>query len=103
MLLFFLFGLEESKVITRRHIDDAIARLPEKDEDLERILLEIRYALCFEGRLTEVLADDLLPERALRQLLFTLEVEIVSRLTGEPKRLLPFDLGTFRGASAARH
>lgn len=85
-LVFCAVNLEPSDTLTERDIENASERLPEHDEDLERIQREIRYCLGLAESLAEILGDDNLSDRVLRELLAELDAEIGSRLTGEPKR-----------------
>lgn len=96
-LVYFAFEIGEQDELSHADIERAAKRLPEKDADLERLQLELRYAFNFEGSLTEVLGDDSVSDRIMRQLLLALDVEITARLTGERKQLLPFAVGGFRG------
>lgn len=97
-LVFLVVDLEPRDELTSGDVAATVARLPADEDALEQLLLEIRYSINFEGSLAEVLGDDQLSDRVIRQLLFALEVEVVSRLTGEPKRRLPFEGPSFRSA-----
>lgn len=98
-LVWCAVDLHPSDELSPTDIAKAMERLPDEDEDLERLQLEIRYCLGIHRSLATVLGDEELSDRVLRQLLMTLEVEITSRLTGEPKRRLPFEERGFRGSS----
>jgi len=82
---------------------DSSARRDVQEEQLEQLQIELRYAFNFRGSLTEVLGDQSISDRTIRHLLLALDVEITARLTGEPKQLLPFDTGGFRGIRLPSH
>jgi len=96
-LLYAVFGLGPRDELAEDDIESAARRLPENEDDLERIQVELRYAFNFAGSLSEVLGDDTISDRAIRHLLLALDVEITSRLTGEPRKRLPFAVAGFRG------
>lgn len=98
-LLFLVFDLRAADYLEERDIADVVRRLPEKDPARAELLLEIRYALGIRDSLAEVLGDDSLSDRVIRELLVALEVELVARLTGERRRL-PFEDGGFRAPPA---
>jgi hypothetical protein len=91
MLAIYLEEIVERDQLWREDLDAVVGRLPDKESDLEELLVAIRYALAFEGKLTDVFGDDL-TEQVVRQFLMALEVEISARVTGEPKRRLPFEV-----------
>lgn len=99
-LLFLVFDLRASEQLEERDVANVLRRLPEKEPALEQLLLEIRYALNIRDSLAEILGDDGLSDRVIRELLATVEVEIAARLTGEPRRRLPFEPGGFRSLPA---
>ncbi len=99
-LVWLVLGLAPGAELTQVDVDNVMQRLSDKESELEQLLLEIRYALGLRFDLAEVLDDGELDDRVIRQLLTCIEVELAARLTGEPKRILPFQLGAFRGGSA---
>ena len=79
----------------------SFAFLDRRPDLAERRLVLIRHALTEQGDLTDAAALRFarrlsVAHGELRRLLLLVEVHLASMLTGEPRRLLPWDGGPFR-------